>query len=443
MKQLDIIQTTALRIATGAFKSSPIISLHVEANLIPLEYWRDLRTLTWYAKIHNSSQDNQLFQLLSQDFHKLHSYNWSSNRQVPAVIRSCYILSSLHHPWGCFTPLAVCSPVPPWFPWKDILRINFPVDSKNSNSLIIQTVFNELCTNDYEGFTQIYTDGSLNTSPFSCTAAMHIPDLEYSASWRLTNARSIITGELYAILMALQFCVSYLNNNNIVIFTDSKVALFLIRNYDMSYRILVDSVVFNIKWLLDKGININIQWIPSHKGIPGNEAADTIARSAHDTAIMVQNPRPVQEELITYQKSVWDKWRTDRRTVLSLSKLGPLREDNSLSSLKTSLRSRKLTTAILRLRIGHCSLRAHLYRLRLSDSPYCNCGAEETIEHVLFYCPRYYSHITRLRHALFILGVPYELKRILGTDTEDPAVKTKIYRHLAVFLKSTGLLQRI
>ena len=45
LAKLDVIQSSALRIALGAFRSSPIISLHCEANLILLSYRRQERLL--------------------------------------------------------------------------------------------------------------------------------------------------------------------------------------------------------------------------------------------------------------------------------------------------------------------------------------------------------------------------------------------------------------
>lgn len=38
LKKLDTIQSAALRIATGAFRSSPIVALETETNVPPLSY---------------------------------------------------------------------------------------------------------------------------------------------------------------------------------------------------------------------------------------------------------------------------------------------------------------------------------------------------------------------------------------------------------------------
>ena len=133
----------------------------------------------------------------------------------------------------------------------------------------------------------------------------------------------------------------------------------------------------------------------------------------------------------------------ERENELKLSMLGSYRESNKLIELETFIKERKINTAIIRLRIGHSSLRYHLHRLKLEDSPLCECLQEETVKHVLMICPKYFRERTIMKHNLFTLGVPFILKRVLGREEDDPSLKKKIFRHLAVFLKSTGLIERI
>ena len=114
-----------------------------------------------------------------------------------------------------------------------------------------------------------------------------------------------------------------------------------------------------------------------------------------------------------------------------------------MGPLVTGLNNRNINTSIIRLRIGHTRLKNHLFKLGMEDDPNCNCGEEETIEHVILRCPRYFTARVRFKHSLYMLKIPFELTRILGTDDEDPDLKKKIFRHLAVFLKSTGLVDKI
>lgn len=65
LKQLDTIQNQALRICTGALRTSPIASVHVEANIPPLKHHRNALLLRYYFKIMQSQTHINAYRLLS------------------------------------------------------------------------------------------------------------------------------------------------------------------------------------------------------------------------------------------------------------------------------------------------------------------------------------------------------------------------------------------
>jgi hypothetical protein len=52
LETLNPIQNSAIRIATGAIRSSPIYSLHSEAGLKPLELYRENKILNFLARVY-------------------------------------------------------------------------------------------------------------------------------------------------------------------------------------------------------------------------------------------------------------------------------------------------------------------------------------------------------------------------------------------------------
>jgi hypothetical protein len=51
LESISPIQNCAIRIATGAFRSSPILSLHSESGLKPISIHRELKILNFYTRV--------------------------------------------------------------------------------------------------------------------------------------------------------------------------------------------------------------------------------------------------------------------------------------------------------------------------------------------------------------------------------------------------------
>lgn len=66
LQRLDTVQHTALRIATGALRSSPTTSLHAESNVLPLYHHRNLLTLTYYFRVHSLPRHINSYRLTSK-----------------------------------------------------------------------------------------------------------------------------------------------------------------------------------------------------------------------------------------------------------------------------------------------------------------------------------------------------------------------------------------
>ena len=65
LKMLNPIQNQGLRLAMGAFRTSPETSLHIEAHILPLELRRKQLTLQYATKI-SSTPNNPVFKCLFQ-----------------------------------------------------------------------------------------------------------------------------------------------------------------------------------------------------------------------------------------------------------------------------------------------------------------------------------------------------------------------------------------
>ena len=95
---------------------------------------------------------------------------------------------------------------------------------------------------------------------------------------------SIFTAEAMAILKVLNMCLKR-DFNNVSIFSDSKSVLSAVTSFFHPNKssTLILYIKDKIRILEDKGTKIQLIWVPSHLGIPGNERADLAAKEAIQT----------------------------------------------------------------------------------------------------------------------------------------------------------------
>lgn len=132
----------------------------------------------------------------------------------------------------------------------------------------------------------IYTDGSKPKDNQSTGASLVLDNKETAYVASLARQCSVFTAEAFAIKMALEYMEQeYVSANieikDIIIFSDCQSVLKEITNNILT--------VYQNKYILEIRkkycemtekfkIKIIIIWIPSHRGLSGNEAVDVLAK---------------------------------------------------------------------------------------------------------------------------------------------------------------------
>lgn len=365
------VQNQAMRIMTGAMRTTPIRELETATGLHSLEDRRNIKVLTQAAK-----------------FKRLPGHPMYSRMNDPTkgrLKRSSFLQQSRilerrdpelldHSP----APIPPVTTLPAWerdhFP---TIRDSVPgVGSKDSQSDQERRVLTlELIHSAYPEklWTHIYTDGSATEATKNGgggvlikykdgASTLAVPTGAYSTNYK---------AEAEALRTAAQDATNNLHriDQKVVIFTD---ALSVLQALKKPYKDLNQLSCALSSLSVHK--EVVLQWIPAHCGVAGNETADRLAKEGglleqHNTSVSYSDEKTIIRNLINKR---WHEEHPNYSKSDSYHKL--CRADQVI---------------LIRLRTGHNRMRAHLYnKLKIGQTEKCPCDtAPMTTAHLLQDCP--------------------------------------------------------
>ena len=205
--------------------------------------------------------------------------------------------------------------------------------------------------------------------------------------FRSVGWSSIFTAEAMAIVETLSYIFT-LRGNDFTIFSESHSVLAALKSFPnlLSKTYLIFHIRDQLYRLHKSGKKVKLYWVPAHRGIIGNELVDRAAKSAsvigRDTQLLV----PLSDFRNLWKSRMrqeFHKWCVSSGrekgkeffSVYYMQKPRPWFHEWDLN--------RRTIVSINRLRSGHHSLRASLFRFNIVPSAMCPCGsADETVNHV-------------------------------------------------------------
>ncbi|XP_055924553.1 uncharacterized protein LOC129956647 [Argiope bruennichi] len=414
LRRLDTVHHSALRICSGAFRTSPVESLYVICNQMPLDLQRRKLIAQFYFRVQSIPKHPVRQLSLPVGLRRL--YDARPSHILPYCERVKILLndSALHE--TTIQPINYFS-FPPWdTPNFSFLNPFTGFDKSTTAPIIFQKLFQDH-RSQYYSYTEVFTDGSKSNSHVG--SGVVLPTQTYSYS--LPTLLSVLTAELVAITHALEV-ISTSCTRTFCIYTDSKSALESLSNFSyLMHPIALEILVF-LQSLENKGFEILFCWVPSHVGIPGNEMADAAAKSSstfHERAL------PNGDAKTCFARHVHMLWQRswDQQISNKLHSLQPM------ICLWPTIPVRGLDVKLVRLRIGHSRFsRKHL--LFGEPCPKCTtCHTVLSVRHVLIDCPAFNNQ--RLR---FFNTVSIDMLELLG---EKP------HSNIFKFLQTIGLMHFI
>ena len=294
LAKLDSVHNQGPRLSLGAFHSSPVESLYVEAHEPPLEIRRDKLALQYILKPENPAYD--VFNPKHQELYR--------NKESATDSFGIHCKKLLKEAKIDIGEIAINSipDVPIWDSKPVTVDFTLPEFDKSSTSTIFKSRFNEL-RQKYSDFCHLYTDGSKVERKVA--SAYVCPYGTMSYRWRA--GCSIFTAEVEAIDKALKH-VKVSSVECFVMFSDSMSVLEAIESQE-SKNPLVNRVLQTCQEILSNGKFITFCWIPSHRDITVNEDADRAAKDALSKAQPAHFELPCTDVFIKIQPFVSSLWQ--------------------------------------------------------------------------------------------------------------------------------------
>ena len=414
VQMLDPIQNQALRLCLGAFRTTPVESLQIEANEPPLSLRRNKLALQYALKVY-SNVSNPTFDCIYNP-----RYGQTFARKETAIptvgIRLEQLLLDADIDVDIIDAYSLTT-TPPWIIQSPTINFNLHTGNKSTTDpYIYKTQLHEILDR-HPDYITVFTDGSKEGDSVASAAVSGQTVLQC----RLPNCSSVFTAELQAILLALDF-IQNSQADRFFIFSDSLSVLQAINSRKIDVP-MIRTVPERCHLLQTGNKLIAFCWVPSHIGIGGNERADAAARSAlrlHESDIKIPHTDLKQK----VNACLLARWQTNWDNV-AFNKLRPIKPLVGDTILRNIGRRRE-EVVLHRARVGHTHL-THSYLLKGEDAPQCiPCQCFLTVEHVLIHCIDFapirakYYHSPNLKHLF---------------DTINPV-------NIVNFLKEIGLFNK-
>jgi ribonuclease HI len=452
-------QNEGLRWLLGAFRTTPSAEMHYIGAILPIPYLLQRLSRNAAVRLQTLPHSSQVLARLPPSWEE-HCvdvpvpipHSPSASKVPPTIIHH---LASLSHPQSerlipYFTP--------PWekkntFNGRLVINVPSLSSSRSDRDEHVTNLKIRLQTIQADPTVlTVFTDGSRRrpVGKRHCrTGAGYIAYVKgkeiRSGSWGLGHRAGIYDAEMLALAGSAAAAVEIQSHcpelKTILFLSDNRSALNTISD-TTEHPAQSASILFRRhidKLLALPDIQVELAWVPGHKGFLGNERADVIAKNAvTKQPILHSTISWAREKAKSRALKAWQvDWAGRPHTNLSAVALrGP--PSLHLAPFHRHFNGpRSVHTRIIQTITGHGFRGDYYARFVPSESTACPCGEEpmQTRDHILAECSLFEPYRHHLRAVSRALDTPF----ILGTTTGLEALSRFIHTSQA-FAKAPPLL---
>ena len=421
LKRIDRIQYEATRIILGALKCTHTTKLEAEAEIMPLTLVRKKHLAAYgcsalsvpkhpVAKLLKDRYTAQLEQQIPMS-NKIQPISEQLNVELLSLNIKLSQIPQIPMESNYETHTASC---------KDNLLIARKCDLTPKQWNI---QFGNLTKTFYPKHLHVYCDGSKSSTGVGSAA--------YSKNTTLMTRHNTITSTYTSELYALYMTLEHIRNTTYkyVVFTDS-YSIIQALNRNQKSKHYLEHKIRKLVSSIEPG-KVNIEWVPSHQGIYGNEQADKYAKLSTKLPAVTCTMLALPDIKKHINKHYYDRWNTQwEQTRNELLKYKP----NIKHSYNPDI-PRQQQVKLTRLRLN-TTLLTHKHYFTKDTPPECDtCYTPITIQHILVECTKYTTQRTDLQQYCDSRNITLNLQSILqNTETAGEVieylVRTRMYNQI-------------
>lgn len=433
LRCLDVLQSEALRVCCGAFKTSPVSALQVEMGEMPLDLRRTQVSVNYWVHLggHGDAHPTKEVRLECWEYGRSQKDHFGKVGNQWA--KECHVYELK------ICPAVVFPVVPPWLletPPVDWYLLDLKRKLKGRVDLVSAFHFHSL--NEYPGCIHVFTDGAKSPDTGITGFGIAVPSKNIEINRRTSDGLAVYTVEMVAILVALKW-IECSKLRQVVVCSDSAAVLSSLQSFCSKTR---QGMLFTILETISRirccGGNIHFLWVPAHVGISGNEKVDRLAKGAlakHRTEMEIKSSGSeakgiVWRQVVQEWQERWDSGSKGRHLY---------HFKKEVAGCRLYRGNRREEVVITRLRLGHCALNKTLQMIGKHETGLCGVcqEEEETVEHVILRCKGYDVERKVLQTRLKERGIgEFNLKSVLEGSRAQ-------VRELVGFLKAIGVYERV